>query len=88
MTSATIAARELRDTLSDVLNRVAFGRERVIVRRSNKAVAALIPIDDLRLLERVLERLEEEIDIDEARQAMEEGGESIPLADLKRELGL
>lgn len=36
-----LAARDARDHVADVLNRVAFGRERVILKRRGKDLAAL-----------------------------------------------
>jgi len=47
---------------------VAFGRERVVVKRRGKEVAAVVPIDDLRLLE----ELEDWIDLADARAALAE----------------
>jgi hypothetical protein len=47
---------------------VAFGKERVVLRRRGKEVAALVPMDDLRLLE----DLEDRIDLADARAALAE----------------
>ncbi len=41
-----IPASEVRERISDVLSRVAYGRERVIISRNGKPVAALISIDE------------------------------------------
>ena len=38
-----LTASEARQNFSDILNRAAFGRERVIIHRGKKAVAAIIP---------------------------------------------
>lgn len=55
-----------RDRFADAINRAAFGNERVLLRRRGRAVAAVVPIDDLRLLE----ALEDRIDLVEARAAL------------------
>ena len=52
MTNA-IPVQQLRDALSDVLNRTAFGHERIVVERRGRAVAALVPLADLEQLEAV-----------------------------------
>ena len=55
-----------RNDFSTVLNRAAFGKERVILKRRGKPIAAVVPIDDLRLLE----ALEDRIDLLDARAAL------------------
>ena len=77
---------EARDNLADVLNRVAYAKDRVRIMRRGKAIAAVVPIEDLELIE----RLEDEIDIREARKALAEAEKkgSIPWAEVKKELGL
>ena len=57
-----------REGFADAINRVAFGKERVVLRRRGKEVAAMVPIDDLRLLE----ELEDRIDLADARAALAE----------------
>lgn len=57
-----------REGFADTINRVAFGRERVVVKRRGKEVAAVVPIDDLRLLE----ELEDRTDLADARAALAE----------------
>lgn len=55
-----------REGFADAINRAAFGNERVLLRRRGRAVAAVIPIDDLRLLE----ALEDRLDLIDARTAL------------------
>jgi antitoxin (DNA-binding transcriptional repressor) of toxin-antitoxin stability system len=57
-----------REGFADTLNRVAFGNERVVLRRGGKEIAAVVPIADLRLLE----VLEDRIDLVDARVALAE----------------
>lgn len=85
----SITASEARDEFADVINRVAFGHERVTIRRRGKELVAVIPIEDLRLLERLEEAAEDEIDLEEARQILADPTEErIPWEEVKRDLGL
>jgi prevent-host-death family protein len=45
-----IESTRARQEFSDTLNQVAYGRERIVLRRHGKDVAALIPMSDLELL--------------------------------------
>ncbi len=51
MTGRMIGVAEARNIFSELLNRVAFGRERVVVQSRGKSKAAIIPMQDLELLE-------------------------------------
>ena len=63
-----LPASKARDGFADTINRVAYGKERVVLRRRGKEVAAVVPIDDLRLLE----ELEDRIDLADVRTALAE----------------
>jgi len=52
-----ITMGDLRRDLARVVNSVAFGRERVIVERHGKPLVAVVPLDDLELLEKLEDRL-------------------------------
>ena len=41
----TLGAREARQRFSELLGRVGFAKENIIVQRSGKPMAALIPVD-------------------------------------------
>jgi len=75
-----------RDGLSDTLNRVSYGKERIVIRRHGKEIAALVPIEDLAFLE----ELEDRLDLEEARAALAEAGTSgtVPWEKVKKDLGL
>ncbi len=47
----TITASLARKCFPELLNRVGFGQERILVERRGKAVAAIISLEDLRRLE-------------------------------------
>jgi prevent-host-death family protein len=78
-----------RDEFPEVVNRAAYGKERTIVSRRGKDLAAVIPIDDLHLLERLAQEEMDRLDLEDARVALKEAGEkgTIPLRDLMRKLG-
>lgn len=77
-----LTASEARQNFSDILNRAAFGRERVLVHRGKKPVAAIMPVEDYEFLE----ALEERIDIEEARKRLREP--TVPWSKVKKQLGL
>lgn len=84
---ARLNVMEARRAFSKTINRVAFGRERIVLERRGEDVAALVCVEDLRLLERLLEEYEERQDLEAAREALKEPGE-VPWEKLKRDLGL
>ena len=83
-----IGIAEIRNNMADALNRVAYQGERIVLERRGKGVAALVPMDDLALLEAI----EDREDVKAARKALAEmkrkGGKPIPWEKVKQELGL
>jgi prevent-host-death family protein len=51
--SLRLNTADLRARIADTVNRVAYGRERVVLTRRGRPLAALVPIEDLETLERV-----------------------------------
>ena len=51
-----IGVAEIRNNFAELLNRVAYAGERVVLERRGKGVAALVSMDDLELLEKLEER--------------------------------
>lgn len=72
-----------RENLADTINRVKYKGERVVLNRRGKAIAALVSLEDLALLE----KLEDRMDLEDALKALEEPG-NIPWKKVKAELGL
>ena len=83
---SSISTAEIRSALADVLNRTSYGKERVVITRRGRDIAAIVPVEDLALLE----ALEDRIDLEDARKALAETGRkgSIPWTQLKARLGL
>lgn len=79
----TIQVSELRGDLSNVANKVAYTGERICVERNHKPLFALVPFDDMQLLE----ELEDKMDIELAKEALKHG-KFVSLESLKKELGL
>ena len=76
-------AAKARQLFSDIINRAAFGKERVVIERRGKRLAAVVPVEDLDLLE----QMEDRIDLEDARRRMKEKG-SIPWTKVRKELGI
>lgn len=68
----------------EVLSRVTTDRERVLIEANGVAKAALVPVEDLELLRRI----EDYIDNQAADAAIAEGGELIPWEAVKKALEL
>ena len=81
-----INASEVREDFAEVLNRVAYRGERIVVHRRGKDVVALVPVDDVALLQ----ALEDRIDLEDARKALAEAKTkgTVRWEALKTELGL
>jgi prevent-host-death family protein len=83
--SDMISISKARDSLADLVNRVAYGHERILLGRRGKTLAALISADDLELLE----QLEDASDLRAAQAALaapENRAEAIPWQDLEAEI--
>jgi prevent-host-death family protein len=78
---SVISISEMKDALSEILNRAAYGQERIVVTSRGKPKAAVISVDDLELLE----ELEDAMAAHEAL-AEYERGETISLEELIAEL--
>ena len=79
-----------REEFPEIVNRAAYGKERTIVSRRGKDLAAVIPIEDLRLLERLGREELDRIDIEDARAALAEADEKGTISEeqVRKRLGL
>jgi prevent-host-death family protein len=86
--TACIPAGKVRQEFAETVNRVAYGGERIVLHRRGRNLAALIPLEDLALLE----ELEDRRDAEEARRvlaaAKAKREKPIPWALAKKKLGL
>lgn len=51
MTTSTITTLEAKENFSEVINRVAHNKERIVLKRRDKEVAVLISMEDYALLQ-------------------------------------
>lgn len=81
-----ISVSEAREGFSEIVNQVNYSGERMILERRGKAVAAVISVADLELLEMI----EDRIDTEEAKKSIKEAKAkgTTTWAKLKKELGL
>ena len=77
-----ITTADARKKLSNIINRVAFGNESFVLTRRGEPMAALISMRELKLLQ----ELEDKIDVDDAWKAKNKPGEPVPWEELKKEL--
>jgi prevent-host-death family protein len=83
-----LSVGELRRSLAEILNRSEYQGERIVIHRHGKDAAALIPIEDLRLLERLIEETEDRLDIEAARTILAESEDRVPYSAVRRRLKL
>jgi antitoxin Phd len=79
-----ITTADARKKFSNIINRVAFGHESFVLTRRGEPIAALVSMEELKLLR----ELEDRIDIEDAWKAKNEPGDPIPWEELKKELEL
>ena len=81
-----VSTSEVRGDLAEIINRVCYNGERIVVNRRGKDVAAMVPVDELA----ILEELEDHLDLEEARAALRDAKRkgTIPWEKIKASLGL
>jgi prevent-host-death family protein len=81
------SASKARENFSEIFNKAAYGKERIIITRQGKKLAAIVPIEDLEDIE-ALEDEEDERDANEILARIDRGEEKlIPWEVVKTELG-
>jgi prevent-host-death family protein len=82
----TMSASQLRASLAEVVNGAAYGHERVVLTRRGRPIVAVVPIEDLALIQDV----EERNDAQDFRAAVRAARRkpTVRWNDLKKELGL
>ena len=83
-TDAAITTAAARKNFSELVNRVAYGKDRVVLTRRNKPLAAVVPIEDIALIEEI----EDREDLKAARAALREAKRkgTIPWSRVKKDL--
>ena len=79
-----ISTADARKKFAAIINRVAFGKESFVLTRRGEPLAAIVSVEDLKLLH----ELEERMDIDDAWEARNEPGENITWEQLRKELDI
>jgi len=85
-----VTASDARNTFSELISSVKYGRRRVCITSNGKDMAAMIPLQDLEVFEALLRRYEDEVDSRDAKIALEEAERegTVSLDELIAELGL
>ena len=66
-----IPVSDFKNEIAEVINRVAYAGERVLLQRHGKDVAALVSMKELKVLQEI-EQMEDEIDLKAALKALKE----------------
>ncbi|MBA3626129.1 MAG: type II toxin-antitoxin system Phd/YefM family antitoxin [Chloroflexi bacterium] len=79
-----MSVTDARDDFAELVNRVAYGKDRVIVSRRGRELAAIVPVSDVALLE----LLDDELDLMAARAALADpaNSEALDWKDVRGEL--
>ena len=67
-----ISAQEARTTFADVLAKTDYAKERFVITKHGRPAAALIPIEEYHLLQRVLDKLDYDGDVKAGKDALAE----------------
>lgn len=86
----TVSAEKARNSFSEIISHTAYSKERFVITRNGKKLAAIIPIEELEFLERMMERLEDELDAEDIEVALDEmrQGKTVPWEQVKKDLSL
>ena len=80
----TLSIDKAKDELSEIIQRVINNGERIAVRGRNKKKAVLVSAKDVELLERI----EDLIDLDQAKEALRDRDKAKDWEAFEKELGL
>lgn len=70
------------------MNRVAYRGERIVLERRGKAMAAIVSVEDLVMIEELEDRFDAEEGAKILRKMRETGEKPISLAEMKRRIGM
>ena len=80
----TISTADARKHFADIVNKVAYGKEPIVLTRRGQEIAALVSMDELELLRLI----EDHIDIEDAKKALAEPGDNLSAQEVWKQLGL
>jgi len=81
--SEKVDVSDARKSFADLVSRVGFGHQRVVLCRNGKETAALVSVEDLRRLQ----QLEDEQDLKDARAVLKRG-KFLTSAQARKKLGI
>jgi prevent-host-death family protein len=84
MAMKEITTAQARKHMSELLNRAAYGKERFVVTRHGKELVAIVPLEDVTLLDRLRALLSKK-DFEAALAEVEDAGTK-PWAEVRRDL--
>jgi prevent-host-death family protein len=84
--ATTITTAEAQEQFSELINQVVHNKDHVILTRRGKEVAAIIPLEDLALLQDLQNKYDLQAALDALKEAREKG--SISLEKVKEEIGI
>jgi prevent-host-death family protein len=85
MTATSINTIDAKEQFSELINRVTNNKERIVLTRRGKEIAAIVPLEDLLVLLETQNKNDLQEAVEALKQAREQG--TIPLEELKDELG-
>ncbi len=80
----TITTADARKNFADIVNKVAYGKEPIVLTRRGQEIAALVSMEELELLQQI----EDHVDIEDAKKALAEPGANISAKEFWKQLGL
>lgn len=86
MVTSYINTADAKEEFSELINRVSHNKERIILTRRGKEVAALVPLDDFYILQKEQSKNDLQEAVDSLQEARRLG--TITLEEFKDEIGL
>ncbi|SMN00428.1 RelB/StbD replicon stabilization protein (antitoxin to RelE/StbE) [uncultured Candidatus Thioglobus sp.] len=80
----TISTADVRKDFSNIVNQVNYSQEQILLTRRGKEVAAIVSVEELKLLQKI----ENFLDIEDAQKALASHGDNIPAKEVWAQLGL
>ena len=82
-----ISTADARNRFSEIINRAAFGKERIVLTRRGKDLVGVVPLEDVELLEWLEDRLDIKL-ADAVKKKIDAGEPTLPLDEVARAWGI